>query len=209
MLEQLSWEEAYQSWTYGQYHLPAALSKPMAEETIPVEYHKDGCYIYGYDWLGNEEATNRKKMIRENPMQFLYFAQPTNKGTIHTAQMLVEARDEEERAAIWIAATALELKRLAFIRGGALYAEPLYQAACGFLEKRFALWHYAMRRLVPEIMIPYDLLECIDIKESQTVMHLIQVNTLLLQGAYSILRYSSLEEGRVPEHVSIRLDRVG
>lgn len=205
MREQLDWEEVYQSWVYGQYYLPAVLSEPVKGETISVECPEDGCYIYGYDWLNRQGTLERKRLIAEQPTEFLYFTRPTNKGTIHTAQMLIEAKDDAERAAIWIAATAFELKGLTFMGRGKLYAERLYETACEFLKERFELWHYAMRRLVPEIMVPYDLLECIDVKGPETIMHLIQINTLLIQGEYSILCYSSLKEGDTPARISVRL----
>ena len=48
-------------------------------------------------------------MIQKNPLGFLYFTQPTNKGTIQTVEILVTAKNEEELAAIWIAAISKEL----------------------------------------------------------------------------------------------------
>lgn len=78
-----------------------SLIDPVSVETVFVEYKQDG-YIYGYDWLETVEAQERKQLIKKNPIEFLYFTKPTNKGTIQTAEMLVEARNEEELAAIWI-----------------------------------------------------------------------------------------------------------
>ena len=108
MFEQMKWEDAYELWKWGCYSFPKMLTDPVSTETVFVKYERDG-YIYGYDWLEAVEAQERKQLIKENPIEFLYFTKPTNKGTIQTAEMLVEARDEEELAAIWIAATANEL----------------------------------------------------------------------------------------------------
>ena len=68
-------------------------------EKVAVEYSGGG-YFYGYDWLENTEAEQRKKMIQTNVAEILYFTKPTNKGTIQTIEMLSETIDEEERAAI-------------------------------------------------------------------------------------------------------------
>ena len=108
MLKGIKWEDVYQSWKSESWRFYEWLSSPMPFETIFVEYNIEG-YIYGYDWLENTEAMKRKSLIEKNPTDFLYFTKPTNKGTIQTAGMLVEAQDEEEIAAIWIAATAKEL----------------------------------------------------------------------------------------------------
>ena len=108
MFEQIKWEEVYLLWNYSNYNFSEILSAPITVETVFVEYKKDG-YIYGFDWLQNEDAQERKKLIKNNPEEFLYFTKPTNKGTIQTAQMLVESQSNEELAAVWIAANAKEL----------------------------------------------------------------------------------------------------
>lgn len=197
MFEQMKWEDVYELWKIGCYHFPKALTDPVSAETVFVEYKQDG-YIYGYDWLENVVAQERKQLIKKNPFQFLYFTKPSNKGTIQTAEMLMEARDEEELAAVWIAATAKELSEYRIGNNIGSYADLLYMAAYQFLKTRYYLWHHAMKRLVPEIMIPLSVLENIVCKDAKSVMGLIQMNTVLLKSAWSILRYSSLKDEELP-----------
>lgn len=195
----MKWEDIYKLWKRGCYHFPNLLTEPVAVETVYVKYERDGC-IYGYDWLENEAAQDRKQLIQKNPAEFLYFTKPSNKGTIQTAEMLVEARDEEELAAVWIAATAKELSEYRFENRMGYCAEELYTTtAWGFLENRYYLWHHAMKKLVPKIMIPWNILENIASQDAETVMGLIQLNTMLLKSTWRILRYSSLEDGEVPK----------
>lgn len=143
--------------------------------------------------MENTEAAQRKKMIQTNVTEFLYFTKPTNKGTIQTIEMLSEAIDEEERAAIWIAATAFELQNKRYENGISTYAYQMYNAARGFLQDRFYMWHHAMKRLVPDVIIPHNVLNSISKAEVDTVMQLIQMNTLMIKSSYSVLLYSSLE----------------
>lgn len=189
-------------WRMCGYHFPKALTEPVSAETVFVEYKQDG-YIYGYDWLEVTEARERKQLIEKNPTQFLYFTKPTNKGTIQTAEMLMKARNEEERAAIWIAATAKELSEYRGGRNLGYYPRTLHMAACKFLETRYSLWHHAMKRLVPEIMIPSPVLESIVCKGAEPVVGLIQMNTALLKSTWSILRYSSLKDGEIPKSSTV------
>lgn len=198
MFEQMKWENVYELWQRGRYHFPKVLTDPVSTETVFVEYKQDG-YIYGYDWLETEEAQERKKLIKKNPVEFLYFTKPTNKGTIQTAEMLIEARNEEELAAIWIAATAKELSEYRMGNGVGRYANMLHMAACEFLKTRYFLWHHAMKKLVPDIMIPLSVLENIVCKDAEPVIGLIQMNTVFLKSTWSILRYSSLKDGESPE----------
>ena len=202
MFEQMKWENVYELWRMCGYHFPKALTEPVSAETVFVEYKQDG-YIYGYDSLEVTEARERKQLIEKNPTQFLYFTKPTNKGTIQTAEMLMKARNEEERAAIWIAATAKELSEYRGGRNLGYYPRTLHMAACKFLETRYSLWHHAMKRLVPEIMIPSPVLESIVCKGAEPVVGLIQMNTALLKSTWSILRYSSLKDGEIPKSPTV------
>ena len=51
-----------------------------------------------------------------------------------------------------------------------------------------------MKKLVPEIMLPRRILKSLSNIGAAVALNLIQINTLLLKGNYSILLYSSLED---------------
>lgn len=203
MIKQLQWADIYQSWKNLGYYFPNSLISPMDVEIIPIKYNQQG-YIWGYDWIDKDEVQTRKQQIAPNPIEFLYLTKPTNKGTIHTAEMLLAAKDEEERAAIWIAATAYELKHNRHMHDLSLFAEMLYLAAWSLLDQRFYMWHHAMRKLVPDILIPWTILHNTDCHDLETVIGLIQMNTLMLKGTHSILCYTSLPEGVSPDCRPIR-----
>ena len=168
MLEKMKWESVYELWKRGCYDFPKVLTEPVSAETVFVEYKQEG-YIYGYDWLETTEAQERKQLIEKHPTEFLYFTKLTNKGTIQTAEMLMDAHNEEELAAVWIAATSKELYDYRIGNDVGRYAYILYMAACKFLGARFYLWHHAMKKLVPEIMIPSSVLENIVCKDAELV----------------------------------------
>lgn len=195
MLKQMKWEEVYGFWQRGCLGFSKELTDPVSAETVLIEYKSNdhNGYIYGYDWLSASEAHERKQSIQKNPMEFLYFSDSTNKGTIQTAEMLIESHGEEELAAIWIAATAKELERYLGTDVGR-YASVLHMAACEFLSNRFYLWHHAMKKLVPEIMIPRSVIESMECKDASPVIGLIQMNTIMLKSSWCILQYSSLQD---------------
>ena len=198
MIETIKWKEVYSLWKYGTYRFPELLTDPIPVETVFVVYNREG-YIYGFDWLSNEDARRRKQLIEKDPLSFLYFTRPSNKGTIQTAEMLVNAKDKEEQAAIWIAATAKELSGGKHGNSIWRYANLLETAAWEFLGTRYYLWHHAMKRLVPDIMIPRAVLENIKCEDVEPVIGLIQMNTILLRSTWSVLRYTSLKDGDFPE----------
>ena len=207
MIERMNWHDAYKIWKGEAICFPNDLCEPIHADRVFVKYTSDE-FIYGFDWLRNSRAKDRKKMIKKDPIQFLDFTRPTNKGTIHTAQMLEEAMDQEERAAIWTAATAFELMECGVRNGISRHAQQLYYSAIGFLKDRFWLWHPAMRKLVPDIMIPKPVLESMKCDRSEVVMDLIQINTLMVKSSYTILRYSSISDEELkPEKDRLTLRR--
>lgn len=194
MTDRMKWEDAYKLWQTGSLSLPASVSAPITPEIVAVNDDREG-YVYGYDWLPNTDAQQRKNLISKNPIEFLYFAKPANKGTIMTLHMLAEAQDEEERAAVWIAATAFDLAERQSGQGIARFAQELNSAANTFLIERYGcLWHHAMRKLVPKIMIPYPVLGSMKCDGADAVMGLIQTNVLLIEGSYTPLLYASIDE---------------
>lgn len=198
MFEKIKWEDAYRLWNDGRYEFPGILSAPIIAETIFVEYKEDD-YFYGFDWLQNNMVQERKWLIQKNNLEFLYFTEPSNKGTIQTARMLVEAQSDEECTAVWIAATAKELSECGGENSIWRYSKALYMVACEFLKDYYCLWHHAMKKLVPEIMIPQSILGNIVCKDVKQIIRLIQMNTVLLKSTWSILRYSSLKDGELSE----------
>ena len=161
----------------------------------------------GFVFCGDCKHTMVRKTVPSGGKKYHYLVCSTNKagnkGTIQTAEMLMKVRNEEERAAIWIAATAKELSEYRGGRNLGYYPRTLHMAACKFLETRYSLWHHAMKRLVPEIMIPSPVLESIVCKGAEPVVGLIQMNTALLKSTWSILRYSSLKDGEIPKSSTV------
>lgn len=135
-------------------------------------------------------------LIEQDPIGFLYFSHPSNKGTIQTAEMLVDAQNEEEQAAIWIAAAAKELSGNQYGAAIGRYASLFESAAWEFLAPWYYLWHHAMKHLVPDIMIPESvweniICEVVDPGSDSNEHHAVK-------NTWRVLRYTSLKDGNFP-----------
>lgn len=195
----LTWKEIYEHWKYTNLALYYDANRSLPVEKVFVDY-KDKTPIYGYDWLTNDEAIARIELIKKDPIGFLYFTKPTNKGTIQTAEMLTLSQSEEERAAIWIAATTFELMQK-------FHSRTLYDLnlnALHFLQEKYWLWHHAMKKLVPDILIPHAVLDNSDLNDLDTVLGLIQMNALMLLSTHRVLFYYSVEENENFSYETLR-----
>jgi len=139
-------------------------------------------------------------------MQFLYFSKPTNKGTIHTLNMLINSANDEERAAIWIYTFAREVLEHNADGNIKKYAHQLCDASSGFLSQRYYLWHHAMRKLIPEIFINYNVYMKTEFSTIDAVIELARINAALILHEYVPILYSSLKKGGKEPHYSVRRD---
>lgn len=203
-LPQISWPEIYQCWRLNSSYGPEILNDPIRLTEIHVDYTAHSAVFYGYDWLSRSEYNRRKELVEKNLSGFLYYTKATNKGTIHTLQMLVDAKDDEERAAIWIYAFA---KEISDTRSGNIcrYADQVCHACLDFLSERYYLWHHAMRRLIPRVFINYDIYEETEFASVNAVIELARLNAALVLHEYVPILYSSLAPGeRISDYTARR-----
>ena len=187
----MPWDEVYELWNDSAFWLSKTLNDPVSALVIPVKWKDQGTHFRGYDWRKKEDADRTISIIQENVYSFLIGGDCTYKGTLHTAKLLNKACSEEERAAIWIAATAFELKDRE--RSDHCFYRMFYEAAIGYLRSEHEIWHHSMRKLVPDVPIG-----CVLPREDQPckdrAMDSICLNVLLLKESHKIVYCSSLEE---------------
>lgn len=213
MTEQIKWAQVYEIWeniNYESYELSDILKAPLNFKTLYAENVRMSTLDpYEYIWLSNKDALSSCRKITDNPTQKFYFEHPY-KGTAHTAKMLIEAKDEEEAAAVWIAATAVELLECDLKGNINRLIYPLKSVALGFLKTKYFLWHHSMKQLVPTILIPRSILKKLEGEDIEPIIRIIQMNTVLLKNNWEIIRYTSLKEenpGLTNIH-SLRIDRL-
>lgn len=193
MLEKMAWEQVYDLWKHSVRDLSKSLNEKPGVEFVPVKFKSPGSVFYGFDWRKAEEKDRVNQLVKQAMYgySFFYDEERIYAGTLHTAELLSVSETEEDRAAIWIAATAFELKGCN--TSDRKFYRLFYDAALGYLKERYEIWHYAMRKLVPGVPIA-SVLPDDDIPDRDRAMDSICLNTLLLQKMYKILYYSSLEE---------------
>lgn len=205
-LPKTSWEEIYKYWDLYCPYGPTILNSPITPVEIHVDYSKENGVFYGYDWLTRDEFYSRKHTVESNVAQFLYFTKPTNKGTIHTLNMLINSNSDEERAAVWIYAFAKELLDNRAEGNAPAYAYQLCDATRDFIAQNFYLWHHAMKKLVPEIFIQHNIYLETEFHSIKAIIELARLNAALILYEYVPVLYTSLKTGETLPDYSVRLD---
>ena len=185
-------------------HGPSIMNMPILPSTIHVDYSKMSGIFYGYDWLSRSEYESRKSIIENNVAQFLYFTTPTNKGTMHTLNMLVNSVSDEERAAIWIYSFAKEVSERNNSSSISRYTYELCDASEDFHSQNFYMWHHAMKKLVPEIFILRSLYAETKFNTIDAAIELARLNAAIVLQEYVPILYSSLEHDEKAPNISVR-----
>lgn len=186
-----SWEEVYKYWEYGSHRFPKKLTQKDTVKEIALDYvPRNGKYIYDYDWLTNSAAKKTEIYLSEKPYNY-FDIMDTGKGTRHSAHLLAETEGEEEAAAFWIAATTEDLLRNGYGNKYSRILSALNRSAYDLLYTNRDLWHHAMTKLVPEIILPKEVFDAVLCSDILTPILLIQANTLMIKDHYTLLRYRS------------------
>lgn len=178
----IPWPEIYAAWTAQAQE--THLSDNVEVTSVLLNFTGGYDYLSGYDWRSSGFNAERYA----NDSYGFFFERHANEGTNTTAARLAEAKTDEERAAIWVAATIRELfdTRRTPLRMRH-YLERIRCSATEFVQIRD--WHYPMKKWVPEIYIEQEELDKVNEGDLNAVIRLIQKNTAEVQCNYRIFYY--------------------
>jgi hypothetical protein len=203
-LDAVSWEEVYDYWRIYSGHGPSILNLPISPTELYVDFCRHGGVFYGYDWLTHEQYDSRKATVENDVNEFLYFTKTTNKGTIHTLNMLINSVSDEERAAIWIYSFAKEISDHYNQGNIDRYAYKLRDASQDFLSQRFYMWHHAMKKLVPEIFVNHSIYSETIFSTIEAVIELARLNAAIVLQEYVPILYTSLKPSEEAPDIGLR-----
>jgi hypothetical protein len=203
-LNAVSWEEVYDYWRLYSMYGPSILNLPISPIELYVDFSRHDGIFYGYDWLTHEQYSSRKATVENNVTEFMYFTKPTNKGTMHTLNMLVNSVSGEERAAIWIYCFAKEISDRHNKGNIYRYAYKLCNASQDFLSRHFYIWHHAMKKLVPEIYVNHNIYSETMFSTIEAVIELARLNAAIILHEYVPILYTSLKPGEEVPDIGLR-----
>jgi hypothetical protein len=193
-LEEITWKSIWNNWIKCIKTYEPHLMEPIDINKTYVNYKGEG-YFYGYDWINKNEYQKRVEYISEKPMEFLHFGTSLNKGTLHTLEILDEAKEsQEDRAAIWIAAFTQDvLESLPYEWRGKAYniLYKVHEEAWSKINENYYMWHHAMRKLLPEICFSYDFLRSINVNSYRQIIELSVISSAQILNNYIAVEYDS------------------
>lgn len=109
-LEELDLNDLLETWKRTCRDINPQLIQPLHYEEITIEDPRwDGSNNEFIDWWPNDELTSNRKIIEEKGVDGLNKIGKRFQGTLDTANLLMEFRNEPEKLAlVWIAASMFE-----------------------------------------------------------------------------------------------------
>ena len=154
-LSEIQWTEVYKKWRYLAEDICPDLLNSIEIELIKVDFEVENRIFCDFDWIEKKGYNRRIEYVKNNPVDYLVWNGSINKGSKHTVELLLHAKNDSELlAAIWISAFLKEIeKAYKYIWTGNAYkiASHIEQLAVSKVGQSFNLWHFAMTKLVPEI----------------------------------------------------------
>ncbi|MCH3971743.1 MAG: hypothetical protein LKE53_03065 [Oscillospiraceae bacterium] len=201
---EVSWEKVYECWKVQAAGGPAVLNAPVSLAELHVPFEEENSIFYGYDWLSREEYFRRKETMQKDMPAFLHDTKATNQGTVYTLQMLLDTKDDEERAAVWIYAFAKDVS-CSQNRSLRRYAYQLCDVSMEFLLERFFVWQRSMQKLLPTAFFCENAGPKTRFHSIEAVVELARLNAALLLCEYVPILYSSLPFSMRRADDSVRL----
>src|SRR5690625_867241 len=188
----IEWNELYHAWEFCVRRFAKELSEPVKFEHIKLEFNNPLYRIYGYDWIHKDEYEKRVSFVTKDPAVFLVSGPSLNKGTLQTAQYLVEAKDDSELlAAIWMYAFVTDLLDDHSGRfDGSRIASAVKVGVLQNLNKHNMRWYHSMRRLLPEDYFSY-LYDNLKVKNYETLIELSVISAKTIYNDYTVTLYES------------------
>lgn len=194
MYKDFSWENIWNHWKFFCRNNFPELLDSVHFKHILFTFNHDTFRIYGYDWVNKTEFENRIKYVTQDTLNFLYFGEKLNKGTIYTARALVEAKDNSELlAAIWITSYVkdhLNEFPCEWRGNGYRILKQIEAQSLRILKENGVSWHHAMRKLLPEDYFS-TLLDKIQMDDYEQMVEMAALNAALILSQYVITLYES------------------
>lgn len=196
--EEITWERIWSHWKFISKQSYPELLNPIAFHHITFE-HQGNLGIYGYDWIESIKYEERIHMVTKDTHKFLWFGDSLHKGTLRTAENLVQAKGNLElQAAVWLYAVTQDFKHQLpdkWRGDGYRMLRSIEIAIDSVLRENNLEWHFAMRQLMPRDYFTFYIIENLILEDVEQIIELAMIKASLTTAHYKIVLYDSVGKG--------------
>lgn len=196
--EKMKWDDLYSYWRKAtKDHLYVVNRIPFTYKRVVKSNSQNR--IYTYHWVRNDRIDDAVNGIncmaelpvdRRNPL--------ADERIMRAADLMVQSKSYEERAAIWIwiFCSSLENAKLPYPNG--LYIDYVAGKAREYLQEHFQEWIFRYHHRFPRLFVDSDLLSKVKFERYSVIIDFAIMNAYMLCKEYSIVLFDSEPEKEDP-----------
>ena len=138
IFEKMRWEDIYSYWQVSSEKYMHALNPPRSTHKIEVKRNSQN-RVYSYLWIRNDLINQVSAEINDHA-ESTRFSRETilpNEAVLRAADLMIQSKSDEERAAIWIWIFCCSLENATLPYPNSLYIDYVGAKARQFLQEHF------------------------------------------------------------------------
>ena len=197
--EKMKWEDIYSYWKVSTEGCMNIVNSAPLPSKIAVDSSGKN-RIYTYLWLKSGQLDEVKSEMKHMTVfsGFRFRNTPTDERVMRAADLMVQAKSDEERAAIWmwIFCSSLENAKLPY--PNSLYLDYVGAKARLFLQEHFDEWIFRYHHRFPHLFIGSDILSKVKFERYSVIVDFAIMNAYMICKEYSIVLFDSEPEKKEP-----------
>ena len=195
IFERMKWEDIYSYWQVSSEKYMHALNPPHSSCNIEVKRNSQN-RIYSYLWIRNDQ-------IKQVSAELNGYAESTrfstktilpNEAVLRAADLMIQSKSDEERAAIWIWIFCCSLENATLPYPNSLYLDYVGAKARLFLQEQFQEWVFRYQHRFPHLFINSEILKKVKFERYSIIVHFEITNASMLCKEYAIVLFDSEPE---------------
>ena len=195
IFERMKWEDIYSYWQVSSEKYMHALNPPHSSCNIEVKRNSQN-RIYSYLWIRNDQ-------IKQVSAELNGYAESTrfstktilpNEAVLRAADLMIQSKSDEERAAIWIWIFCCSLENATLPYPNSLYLDYVGAKVRLFLQEQFQEWVFRYQHRFPHLFINSEILKKVKFERYSIIVDFAIMNAFMLCKEYAIVLFDSEPE---------------
>lgn len=197
--EKMKWGDLYSYWRLSTKEQFDIVNQAPLVRKMKVESNNQN-RTYTYLWLRNDQieaAQIEMNRMADSPVG-RQSKELSDERIMRSADLMVQSKNYEERAAIWIwiFCSSLENAKLPYPNG--LYIDYVAGKAREYLQEHFQEWIFRYHRRFPRLFVDSELLSKVKFERYSVIIDFAIMNAYMLCKEYSTVLFDSEPEKEEP-----------
>lgn len=188
LFENISWDDIYRYWEQETSNELNIVNQPPPCCRVKSVYTKEN-RIYCYFWLKNSEIYNTVSHFNQEISMSIYqeYNEMFDKRVLRSADLIMQAKSAEERAAIWIFTFCSALEN----NCEGLLIDYVSAKARMYLQNHFQEWVFRYHHRLPYMYFDLKKLQNLEFKHHKAVIDCAIANAYIICREYTIVLFDS------------------